>query len=80
MVRWHRGVTPEGYVMHRGRGYCTGCRAAYNAELKAERERTGDKPRLRKIIDRKRHSAPKRTGREVTVQFALFDREMLETM
>lgn len=79
MVRWHRGVTPEGYVMHRGRGYCTGCRAAYNAELKADRERNGEKPHLRKIIDRKRHTAPKRTAREVVVQYALFDREVLET-
>lgn len=77
MVRWHRGVTPEGYVMHRGRGFCTGCRTAYNAELRAERERSGDKPRLRKIIDRKNHSAPKRTEREVVIQYALFDRETL---
>ena len=63
--------------MHRGRGFCTGCRAAYNAELRAERERSGDKPRLRKIIDRKNHSAPKRTEREVVIQYTLFDRETL---
>lgn len=77
MVRWHRGITPEGYVMHRGRGFCTGCRAAYNAELKAEREANGDPPKLRKIIDRKRHSAPKRVEREVVIQYTLFDRETL---
>ena len=79
MVRWHRGVTPEGYVMHRGRNFCTNCRAAYNAELKAEREALGDQPRPRKVIDRKNHSSPARTEREVAVQFTLFDRDLLET-
>lgn len=35
MFKWTRTGAPEGYVMHRGRGICTGCRAAYNEELEA---------------------------------------------
>lgn len=34
MVSWTRGELPTGRVMHYGRGYCTGCRALYRAELK----------------------------------------------
>ena len=52
MVSWTRGEVPAGKVMHRGRGYCVGCRAAYAADLKARgRLREG----LHKPIDRKRH-------------------------
>lgn len=77
MVKWHRGVTPEGYVMHRGRGYCTQCRSAYNAEL-ARAKAAGDvRTGLRKPIDRKRHTAPPRTTREVVVQFSLFEMEAM---
>lgn len=35
MFKWTRGVVPEGYVMHRGRGICVKCRVAYRAELEA---------------------------------------------
>lgn len=51
MVPWTRGEVPEGYVMHRGRNYCTDCRAAYSAELAAEKRR----PTLSKDIDRRNH-------------------------
>lgn len=51
MVPWTRGEVPEGYVMHRGRNYCTECRAAYDEALIKERRSRG----LIKDTDRKRH-------------------------
>ena len=77
MVRWTRDRVPEGYVMHRGRGFCTGCRKAYNAELARARANGEVRTGLRKQIDRKRHSAPPRRNREVSIQFTLFEREAL---
>lgn len=58
MVSWTRGAVPEGYVMHRGRGYCTesACRRAYSLEL-----REVDKSlKLTKDIDRKHAYVPTR--------------------
>lgn len=72
MVRWTRDRVPEGYVMHRGRGICTNCRKAYNAELQRARAAGEVRVGLRKQIDRKRHSAPPRRDREVAIQYALF--------
>lgn len=68
MVRWHRGVTPEGYVMHFARGFCSQCRGAYR-EWKREHPEA-----VRRVasIDRSRHSAPGRSGRVVDVQLSLF--------
>lgn len=77
MVRWTRDRVPEGYVMHRGRGFCTGCRKAYNAELARARANGEVRTGLRKQIDRKRHTAPPRRNREVSIQFTLFEREAL---
>lgn len=36
MVGWSRSGPPPGFVMHRGRGFCTHCRTAYNAALRAK--------------------------------------------
>lgn len=36
MVPWTRHEVPEGYVMHRGRGYCAECRGAYSLALKSD--------------------------------------------
>lgn len=79
MVRWTRDRVPEGYVMHRGRNYCTQpeCRKAYNRELARARANGEARTGLRKQIDRKRHSAPPRRDREVAIQFTLFEREAL---
>lgn len=77
MVRWTRDRVPEGYAMHRGRGFCTGCRQEYNAELERARAAGEVQEGLRKPIDRKRHSAPPRRDREVAIQFVLFEREAL---
>ena len=78
MVRWTRDRVPEGYVMHRGRGFCTNCRKAYDRELARARAAGETRMGLRKQIDRKRHSAPPRRDREVVIQFALFEqRELL---
>ena len=48
MVSWTRNKVPEGYVMHHARGYCTGCRKAYEHVLKGVER----KPKLAKEIDR----------------------------
>ena len=77
MVRWTRDRVPEGYRMHRGRGYCTQCRKAYNAELARARAAGEVREGLRKQVDRKRHTAPPRRDREVVIQFSLFEREAL---
>lgn len=77
MVRWTRDRVPEGYRMHRGRGYCTKCRKAYNEELARARANGEVRAGLRKQIDRKRHTAPPRRDREVAIQFTLFEREAL---
>ncbi|MDK8241681.1 WhiB family transcriptional regulator [Corynebacterium coyleae] len=77
MVRWTRDRVPEGYRMHRGRGYCTKCRKAYNEELARARANGEVRGGLRKQIDRKRHTAPPRRDREVAIQFTLFEREAL---
>lgn len=77
MVRWTRDRVPDGYAMHRGRGFCTNCRKAYNAELARARANGEVREGLRKQIDRKRHSAPPRRDREVAIQFSLFEREAL---
>lgn len=69
MVRWHRGVTPEGFVMHHGRGFCTNCRGAYREDLR--RNPPSDRG-LRKVIDRGRRSSPGRTDRVSLVQLSLF--------
>ena len=69
MVRWHRGITPDGYVMHFARGFCCECRGAYRkwqAENPSRRRRVGS-------IDRSRRSAPSRVNRVVDVQLSLFD-------
>lgn len=56
MVSWTRDAVPEGYVMHRGRGYCTNCRRAHSLEL-----REVDKSlKLTKEIDRKHAYVPTR--------------------
>lgn len=73
MVRWTRDQVPEGYVMHHARGFCTGCRAAYTVAYPPSRRR---RDRLQKITDRKRHTAPPRRQREVTIQLALFPTDM----
>lgn len=39
MVPWTRDSVPDGYVMHRGRNFCTNCRKAYAAELKRDVKR-----------------------------------------
>lgn len=72
MVQWNRGQTPEGYVMHYARGFCTGCRTAYRKWKQEHRVPSAAKG-IRKEIDRKRHSAPARHDRVVQVQFSLFD-------
>lgn len=77
MVRWTRDRVPDGYAMHRGRGFCTDCRKAYNEELARARANGEARVGLRKQIDRKRHSAPPRRDREVVIQFSLFEREAL---
>lgn len=77
MVRWTRDRVPEGYVMHRGRGFCTNCRKAYDRELARARANGEVREGLRKQIDRKRHTAPPRRDREVTIQFALFEQGAL---
>ena len=78
MVRWTRDRVPEGYVMHRGRGFCTNCRKAYDRELARARAAGEVREGLRKQIDRKRHTAPPRRDREVTIQFALFEQAALQ--
>lgn len=71
MVKWNRyEEQPAGYVMHRGRGFCTQCRKAYNEDLKRN---PGKRGVMRKHIDRKRHSAPSVRKGVVTVQPALFE-------
>ena len=72
MVQWHRAITPEGYVKHYARGFCTRCRGAYS-RWKKENNITSAHRGLRKPIDRKRHSAPPKKNRVVTVQTALFE-------
>lgn len=54
MVPWTRGQVPEGYVMHRGRGYCTECRRAYNAALK----NVDRAPGLTRPVDRRHGYSP----------------------
>lgn len=57
MVPWTREDVPEGYVMHRGRGICTKCRAAYQEDMERRgRLRHG----LHKQIDRGRRHAVNR--------------------
>lgn len=74
MVQWNRGITPEGYVEHYARGYCKNCRKAYReAYPPGSTQRRG----LTRQVDRKRHTAPPQQRREVVVQYALFDREVI---
>ena len=63
--------------MHRGRGFCTNCRKAYDRELARARANGEIREGLRKQIDRKRHTAPPRRDREVAIQFALFEQGAL---
>lgn len=77
MVKWTRDRVPEGYHMHRGRGFCTQCRKAYTLELERARAAGQVREGLRKPIDRKHHTAPPRRDREVVIQFSLFERETL---
>lgn len=71
MIKWNRyEKQPEGYQKHHGRGFCTDCRAAYEADKKANpRPPSG----LRKQVDRKRHSAPPRKTGTPTIQLTLFE-------
>ena len=72
MVKWSRNQPrlPDGYVAHRGRGFCTGCRAAYKKDLEDWRAKHPEdalkKAVVRKPIDRKRTSLGTFPGRITT--------------
>lgn len=75
MVKWHRAITPEGYVKHYARGFCTECRSAYTAWKRENNVRSAHRG-LRKHIDRKRHSAPPKRNTVLAVQMPLFEAEV----
>ena len=52
MTKWSRDLKPAGVAVHHARGYCTGCRAAYQRHLQEVGPR---RVGLTKLIDRKRH-------------------------
>lgn len=85
MVKWSRNqpAMPEGYVAHRGRGFCTGCRSAYNKDLKewraAHPEDALNKAVVRKSTDRKRGSLGTFPGR-ITTSLQAGDRQQAEEL
>lgn len=85
MVKWSRNqpAMPEGYVAHRGRGFCTGCRAAYKKDLEewraAHPEDALKKAVVRKPTDRKRSSLGTYPGR-ITTALKAGDRQQAEAL